>query len=57
MEQDFGMTELDVWNERLEQGRTAFEQWFGRLTHKEQGSVMVYLSMVGIVQTQNDQSI
>jgi hypothetical protein len=57
MEQEFGMTELDVWNERLDKGRTAFEQWFGRLNHREQGDVMVYLSMVGIVQAQDDQSI
>jgi hypothetical protein len=51
------MTDLDIWNDKLEHGRTAFEQWFGRLSEREQGNVMVYLSMVGIVQTQSDESI
>ena len=51
------MTDLDIWNDKLEHGRTAFEQWFGRLSEREQGDVMVYLSMVGIVQTHEDKSI
>ena len=51
MEQDFGMTELEIWHEKLDHGRTLFEQWFKRLSEREQSDVMVYLSMLNIVQT------
>jgi hypothetical protein len=54
MEQEFGMTELGIWHDRLEHGGTLFNQWFERLSEREQSDVMVYLSMLNIVQTNNE---
>ena len=65
MEQEFGMTDIDIWIEKKREGSTLFEQWFGRLSHREQGAVMVYLSLMfnlpdlplEIVQMKEDNSI
>jgi len=54
MEQEFGMSELGIWHEKVAHGRTLFEQWFERLNEREQTNVMIYLSMLDIAQANNE---
>ncbi len=45
-ESEFGQTDLDLWEEKIEHGREVFKPWFDRLSDIEKQDVFSYLDLI-----------